>query len=65
MRMEHMYWLAWQATTAGKQGRPSFDDWLETVAEIEHDNGAEEADPFDGTPSTGASLPSPSNPAPA
>jgi hypothetical protein len=71
LRMEYIYWLAWQATTAGRKNRPAFDDWLVTVAEIEQDDDEatatadddEEApvSPLDTTPPPGGSLPSPSS----
>lgn len=63
LRMEYMYWLAWQATTAGHQKRPAFDEWLGTVAEIEQPEEDEDP-PLEVTPPSGTSLPSPSNPAP-
>jgi hypothetical protein len=64
LRMEYMYWLAWYGSTAARKGQPGFDEWLATVAEIESE-AEEEADPLDGTPPTGGSLPSPSSPAQA
>lgn len=71
MRMEYVYWMAWYATTAGRKGRPSFDEWLDTVTAIEYDQGADEAgddeesvDPLAPTPPHGDSFAPPSSPVP-
>lgn len=64
LRLEYIYWMAWQATTAGRPNRPEFDVWLDTVEEIEQNEEQEDGpSPLGGTPPTGGSLPSPSSPA--
>lgn len=57
----HSYWLAWHGSTAGRQDRPSFEDWLDTVAGLGDGDGGDVA-PLDQTASFGPSLPQPSSP---
>jgi len=43
-KAEHMFWLAWKASKA----QQSFDDWLETVHDVELIEGGDR--PLSGTP---------------
>ena len=60
--MEELYWLAWKASGAVTK----FDSWLDEIdgveAEVDGDEGGEDAGPLATTPTFDTSLPSPSNP---
>ena len=62
---EGLYWMAWHALGTNKK----FDEWLDAVDSVDPvEDDAEVSDtpdPLAPTPSSGASLPSPSNPAQA
>lgn len=57
----HMYKLAWMAATDAGDVTDNFDQWVEGLDSV--DLGEEEVTPLESTPSSGASLPSPSSPA--
>jgi hypothetical protein len=45
-KMEHLYWLAWDAERIAGSVVPLFDKWLETVVSVEM---AADVNPLDGT----------------
>lgn len=48
-KMEHVYWLGWEAERMAGNTVPVFDTWLEHVAEVEVLDGT---DPLDDSPTT-------------